>query len=64
MSLNRDINNPDNYKLGIFYFNPKDKRLIVPKQDRYRGWTLNFGNIFTYIIILGIALAIILYQII
>lgn len=62
MNLDNNIDNPDNYKFSIFYFNPKDKRLIVPKQDRYRGWTLNFGNRLTYIIILTIALAIILYQ--
>ncbi|MEE4198033.1 MAG: DUF5808 domain-containing protein [Bacteroidales bacterium] len=48
----REINNPDNYKLSIFYFNPKDKRIIVPKQDQYRGWTLNFGNIYAYLVIL------------
>ena len=62
MSLDRNIDNPDNYKFSIFYFNPKDKRLIVPKQDRNRGWTLNFGNIFTYIILLGICSAIIAYN--
>lgn len=62
MNLDNDIKNPDNYKLHIFYYNPKDKRIIVPKQDRYRGWTLNFGNRFTYIIILSIASAIFIYQ--
>jgi len=62
MNLDRDIDNPENYKFHIFYYNPKDKRIIVPKQDKNRGWTLNFGNRFTYIILLAICLAIITYQ--
>jgi uncharacterized membrane protein len=62
MNIDNDINNPENYKFHIFYFNPKDKRIIVSKQDRYRGWTLNFGNRFTYIIILSIAIGIFIYQ--
>ncbi len=48
--MDRDIDNPDNYKFGILYFNPKDKRIIVPKIDRYRGWTLNFGNKYAYLL--------------
>jgi len=53
---NREINNPDNYKLSVFYYNPKDKRVIVPKLDIYRGWTLNFGNIYTYMTIVVLLL--------
>ncbi len=61
--IDREVDNPKNYKLYIFYYNPKDKRIIVPKQDRYRGWTLNFGNVYTYIIIGVISLAILFYNI-
>jgi len=50
--LDRELNNPDNYKLRIFYYNSRDKRIIVPKVDKWRGWTLNFGNIYTYLVIL------------
>ena len=61
--MDREIDNPDNYKLHIFYYNPKDKRIIVPKQDRNRGWTLNFGIFFTYIILVVILLAIVFYNV-
>lgn len=61
-NIDREIDNPENYKCSIFYFNPKDKRVIVQKQDRYRGWTLNFGNINTYLIIASVLLAVCLYN--
>jgi len=48
------INDPTNYKAGIFYFNPKDHRILVPKRIRMMGWTLNFANIYTYLLLLGI----------
>lgn len=64
MNLDNDIKNPDNYRFNIFYFNPKDKRIVVPKQDRYRGWTLNFGNRYAYMLIISIAMAIFIYQLI
>ncbi len=50
--LDRELNNPDNYKFSVFYYNPKDKRIIVPKLDKWRGWTLNFGNIYTYLVLI------------
>ncbi|MBL7970330.1 MAG: hypothetical protein JNL03_02320 [Prolixibacteraceae bacterium] len=50
----RMIDDPNNYKWGIFYFNSKDSRTIVPKRSRILGWTLNFANPYTYLIILGI----------
>jgi uncharacterized membrane protein len=49
--IDKEINDPENYKFGILYYNPADKRVIVPKQDRYRGWTINFGNIYAYLLI-------------
>jgi len=39
---------PSNYKLGIFYFNRKDKRTIVPKRYRLLGWTVNFARPYVY----------------
>ncbi|MEI7483825.1 MAG: DUF5808 domain-containing protein [Ignavibacteriota bacterium] len=52
--LDRMRNNPDNYKWGIFYFNPKDPRYILSKRNQWMGWTLNFANPFSYLIVLCI----------
>ena len=46
--------NPEYYKWGIFYYNPQDSRIILPKRIPWMGWTLNFANLWSYIIILGI----------
>ncbi len=40
--------------IGIIYFNRKDSRVIVPKRVSGMGWTLNFANPYTYIIIIAI----------
>jgi uncharacterized membrane protein len=48
------IEDPMNYKAGIFYFNPKDSRIMVPKRYKLTGWTLNFASFYTYLLILGI----------
>lgn len=51
-----DKNNPELYKLGIFYYNPKDPNLIVEKRNGL-GWTFNFGHsisIWTFALILAI----------
>lgn len=39
-----DNSDPKNWKYGIFYFNPNDKRLFPPKRNPYMGWTVNFAN--------------------
>jgi len=47
----------NNWKLGVFYFNKADKRLLVPKKIPVLGWTLNFANPLCFIpllIIIGI----------
>ncbi len=53
------VDNPKNYRLRIFYFNRKDKRSIVPKRNRFPGWTVNFARPFVYWWALGIAAVII-----
>jgi uncharacterized membrane protein len=55
--MEKDFNkdNPLNWKWGIFYFNRKDSRVIVPKRINSLGWTLNFAH---YAVWLGIALII------
>ncbi|MFN8256010.1 MAG: DUF5808 domain-containing protein [Bacteroidales bacterium] len=45
---------PENYKWGIFYFNKRDRRFILPKRNRMMGWTLNFAHPYSWIIIAGI----------
>ncbi len=37
-------NDPSNWKFGVFYFNPKDKRIFPPKRLKSFGWTINFAN--------------------
>ena len=51
---NRMINDPENYRWGILYFNTKDGRVIVPKYNNMMGWTFNFAKIYTYLIFLGL----------
>ncbi|HEY0898080.1 MAG TPA: DUF5808 domain-containing protein [Sphingobacteriaceae bacterium] len=46
------ITDPANYKWGIFYFNSKDSRAVVPKRSRYMGWTFNFAHPLPYVFIL------------
>jgi uncharacterized membrane protein len=40
--------NPNNWK-GIFYFNRKDPRILVPKLYPMMGWTCNFAHPYSYI---------------
>jgi len=51
--LDRMRNNPDNYKWGFFYFNPRDPRFLVPRRTGI-GLSPNFANPYSYLVILGI----------
>lgn len=51
---------PNNWKLGIFYFNPKDKRVFPPKRIAQFGWTMNFANPISVLAIVVIIVATIL----
>jgi uncharacterized membrane protein len=51
---NKWHDDPKNWKLGIFYFNKEDKRIIVSKRLNLFGWTLNFANPISYIIMIGL----------
>ena len=42
------VDNPDHYKLGLFYFNRKDKRVIVTRRNRFLDWPVNFARPFAY----------------
>jgi len=35
---------PNNWKLGVFYFNKEDNRIFPPKRISGMGWTINFAN--------------------
>jgi len=39
MTKNTDVNDPGNYKWGIFYYNPDDLRAVVPKRNKWMGFT-------------------------
>ncbi|MBK6523412.1 MAG: hypothetical protein KBG47_00550 [Bacteroidia bacterium] len=45
---------PSNWVWGMFYYNPKDKRLLPPKRIRAMGWTVNFANPTSVFILIGI----------
>lgn len=48
--------------VGLFYINRNDKRIFLPKRSPGLGWTLNFGNPFSYFVILGLIAIIILME--
>ncbi|HBF87704.1 MAG TPA: hypothetical protein DDX39_03595 [Bacteroidales bacterium] len=50
--------NPNKWR-GIFYYNPKDPRIIVPKLNPMLGWTVNFSSPYAYITIIGIIVIVI-----
>ncbi|RZL46046.1 MAG: hypothetical protein EOO93_26415 [Pedobacter sp.] len=52
---------PENWKWGVFYFNKKDFRFIVPKRNPIMGWTFNFAHPIAFIILLLI-LGMIVFQ--
>jgi uncharacterized membrane protein len=52
--LRRPETNPDHYRWGIFYYNPDDTRIILPKRAQWMGWTLNFANLWSYVILAAI----------
>lgn len=58
-----DLNdkNPNNWR-GIFYVNSKDSRVIVPKINPSMGWTLNFGNPYTYLGLVAIIIAVVVIK--
>jgi uncharacterized membrane protein len=45
---------PKNWFLGVFYFNPKDKRIFPPKRISQLGWTVNFANPVSVLTLIGI----------
>ncbi|WP_220497690.1 DUF5808 domain-containing protein [Myroides sp. NP-2] len=56
---NSNFNDSSNWKWGIFYFNKKDKRLLVPKRLAVLGITINFANPWSILLVLVLILLII-----
>lgn len=57
--MSDEIENDDNnWKWGLFYYNPNDPKLMVPKRFGI-GWTFNFGHTMAYVI-MGLILAFII----
>lgn len=50
------------YKWGLFYFNPEDENLIVPKSNPLFGWTLNFAKPLAYVFLLILLLVLMLIR--
>ncbi|GAF05445.1 DUF5808 domain-containing protein [Saccharicrinis fermentans] len=48
--------------IGVFYFNRKDSRVIVPKKVVGVGWTLNFANPRTYVFIIAVILIVFIFN--
>jgi uncharacterized membrane protein len=47
------LNDPHNWRVGgIFYFNPKDKRLVVLKRKPWMGLTINFAHPMAFALVL------------
>ena len=53
---NKWHDDPKNRKLGIFYFNKEDNRIIISKRLKLFGWTLNFANPISYMIMIGLVI--------
>ena len=45
---------PSNWRMGIFYYNKKDKRLFPPRRWRWMGWTINYANPYSILASLGL----------
>jgi uncharacterized membrane protein len=54
----------NDWKWGIFYFNPNDQRMFVPKRIESLGWTLNFARPSSQLFLLTFVLCVILLIII
>ncbi len=52
--MNTWHDDPKNWKAGVFYYNPEDKRIFPPKRIEGIGWTVNFANPYSVAIMVGI----------
>ncbi len=47
---------PNNWKLGFLYYNKEDQRLLPPKRIEWTGWTVNFANPKSIVLLLAMIL--------
>ena len=43
-TLDKWHKDPNNWKLGLIYYNKEDKRTFPPRKYGWTGWTVNFAN--------------------
>jgi hypothetical protein len=55
--LKRLWSDQSNWRMGIVYWCPEDPRIIVPKQGKWTGYTMNFSHRKAYWALLAIAVA-------
>jgi len=53
---------PKNWKFGIFYYNENDDRIFVSKKNPFLGFTLNFGNIYSSLIVAAVIILVISFS--
>jgi uncharacterized membrane protein len=44
---------PSKFYWGIFYFNREDKRLLPPKRVPFLGWTVNWANPYSVLLLVA-----------
>ena len=59
MESSDPVDDENNYLAGVFYSNPNDKRVFVPKRIRAMGWSVNFANPYTYLFFLIVIILIV-----
>lgn len=52
-ALKQGHTDPANWIGGIFYYDKEDKRIFPSKRIPWMGWTINFTNPYSYLILLG-----------
>ena len=50
------VDDNSHYIWNTFYFNKEDRRILVPKRVRWFGFTVNFAQPGTYLVLLIILL--------
>lgn len=53
-------NRDDGWLTGRLYFDPKDKRVIIKRPQSGLGYTVNFGNKWTWILSIGFVMIIVI----
>lgn len=53
-TLEKWSKDPNNWVWGMFYYNKKDQRLILPKRIAWMGLTINFANYKSILLMFGI----------